>query len=172
LKNNLGYRGTAEVSNLGPANDTTFNYFTLAVSVATNDFMTLDESLLAAPRQSNGDLPYIAFAQLVNSSDLVNAGAAAGFAFAGAAPDLGAFEYSLQPPPTFQMKSGFGSLIFTGGGGPAGGTNYLLATTNLALAPPLWSRVATNRFDLTGSYAFTSSVPVGIAQRFYRLQLP
>ena len=59
-----------------------------------------------------------------------------------------------------------------GNGGPAGGTNYLLATTNLALAASLWSRAATNRFDLTGSYAITSSVPVGIAQRFYRLQLP
>jgi hypothetical protein len=172
LKNNLGYRGNTEVSNLGPTNDTAFNYFTLAVTVATNDFMTLDESLLTAPRQPNGDLPYIAFAQPVSSSDLVNVGTNAGFAFAGAAPDLGAFEYNLQPPPTLQMQSGVGSLIFTGSGGPAGGTNYLLATTNLALAPSLWSRAATNRFDLAGSFATTSSVPVGIGRRFYRLQLP
>ncbi len=173
MKNNLGYNATSsEVSNLGPANDTSFNYFTLPVTVAANDFMTFDESLLTAPRQANGDLPYIAFAQLVSGSDLVNAGANAGFAFVGAAPDLGAFEYNLPPPPTLQMQSVPGSLIFTGSGGPAGGTNYLLATTNLALAPLLWSRVVTNRFDLAGSYAITSSVPVGIPQQYYRLQLP
>lgn len=173
LKNNLGYRATtSEVSNLGPTNDTTYNYFTLAVTVATNDFMTLDESLLTAPRQANGDLPYFAFAQLVSASDLRDAGTNAGFAFAGAAPDLGAFEYGLQPPPTLQMSRLAGAHQFAGGGGPAGGTNYLLATTNLALAAALWPRVATNQFDLAGNYSLTSSVPVGVARQFYRLQLP
>lgn len=173
MKNNLGYGATtSEVSNLGPTNDTSFNYFTLPVTVGTNDFMTFDESLLTAPRQANGDLPYIAFAQLISSSDLANSGTNVGFAFAGTAPDLGAFEYSLLPPPDLQMSRVAGNLVFTGGGGPAGGTNYLLASTDLTLAPVQWSRVATNKFDLTGNYAITSSIPTGAVQRFYRLQLP
>ena len=53
MKNNLGYRArSSEVSNLGSSttNDLTFNYFTLPVAVAANDFITLDFSLLTAPR--------------------------------------------------------------------------------------------------------------------------
>jgi pectate lyase len=172
MKNNLGYKATSsETNNIGPTNDITFNYFTLPVTVATNDFMTLDESLLTAPRKPNGDLPHIAFAQLVSTSDLLNAGTNAGFAFAGAAPDLGAFEYGGQPPPTLAMTSVGGNLIFSGSNGPAGGTNYLVATTNLTTPLAVWTRVATNTFDPSGNYNFTNTIPPGVAQRFHRLQL-
>ena len=172
MKNNLGYKATvSEVSNLGATNDTSFNYFTLPVTVATNDFMTLDESLLTAPRKANGDLPYIAFAQLVSTSDLLDAGTNAGFAFAGTAPDLGAFEYGNQPPPTLAMTSVGSNLIFSGSNGPAGGTNYLVATTNLTTPLATWSRVATNTFDASGNYNFTNTIAPGVAQRFHRLQL-
>ena len=172
MKNNLGYKGGTEVSQLGPINDTNFNYFTLPVTVATNDFMSLDESLLTLPRQTNGDLPYLAFAQLVSSSGLVNAGTNAGFVFAGAAPDLGAFEYGLNPPPTLAMSQSGANLVFTSSGGPAGGTNYLVAATNLAIPTAQWPRVATNKFDLSGNFAVTNAIPVGVSQRFYRLSLP
>lgn len=173
MKNNLGYKATvSEVANLGTTNDTTFNYFTLSVTVATNDFMSLDESLLTVPRQPNGDLPYIAFAQLVSDSDLMDAGTNAGFAFADSAPDLGAFEYAIKPPPTLVMSRAGANLIFTSSGGPAGGTNYLVATTNLAFGASQWSRVATNQFDLAGNFSFTNVMPVGVSQQFHRLSLP
>ncbi len=172
LKNNLGYKGGSEVSNLGPINDTNFNYFTLPVTVATNDFMSLDESLLTAPRRADGSLPYLAFAQLVSGSDLVNAGTNAGFAFAGSAPDLGAFEYSLNPPPALAMSRVGSNLIFLSSGGPAGGTNYLISATNLALSLSQWARMATNKFDLAGSSVFTNLIPAGVPQRFYRSSLP
>ncbi|MES1180553.1 MAG: right-handed parallel beta-helix repeat-containing protein, partial [Verrucomicrobiota bacterium] len=173
MKNNLGYKGGTEVANLNQStSDVTFNFFTLSVTVATNDFMTLDESLLTLPRQANGDLPYIAFAQLVSTSDLINKGTNDGFAFVGSAPDLGAFEYGLNPPPTLAMSLAETNLIFTGSGGPAGGTNYLVGTTNLALALAQWPRVATNKFDLTGNYAITNVVPTALPQRFYRISLP
>jgi len=130
MKNNLGYLGTKETNNLDVARcDVNFNYFTLPVTVATNDWMTLDESLLTAPRQPNGDLPYIAFAQLVSHSDLVNTGTNAGFAFAGSAPDLGAFEYGLKPPPSLGLTRVGDNWVFAGTGGPAGGTYYLVALT-------------------------------------------
>ena len=134
--------------------------------------MSLNESLLTAPRKANGDLPYIAFAQLVSGSDMLNAGTNAGFAFAGTAPDLGAFEYGGNPPPTFAMMQSGGSLVFNGSNGPAGGTNYLVAATNLALPLAAWTRVATNTFDLSGDYNFTNAIPAGLSQRFHRLQLP
>ena len=172
LKNNLGYKGGSEVSNLGPINDTNFNYFTLPVTVATNDFMSLDESLLTAPRQANGDLPYLAFAQLLSGSDLVDAGTNAGFAFTGAAPDLGAFEYGLNPPPKLALSQSGANLVFTSSGGPGGGTNYLIASTNLALPTFQWTRVATNKFDLAGTVSVTNTLPASLPQRYYRGSLP
>jgi hypothetical protein len=172
MKNNLGYKGSTEVSNLGSNNDTNFNYFSLPVTVASNDFMTLDESLLTLPRKANGDLPYIAFAQLVSSSDLVDAGTNVSFAFAGSAPDLGAFEYGINPAPTVNLTQVAGNLVFIGSNGPAGGTNYLVASTNLALPLSEWSRIATNKFDLTGNFAITNSIPANVSQRFHRLTLP
>jgi Protein of unknown function (DUF1565) len=172
MKNNLGYspRSTG-IADLGPSNDVTFNYWTLPVTVSAADFQTLNTSLLTAPRQTNGDLPYIAFAQLVSSSDLVDAGTNRGFAFVGAAPDLGAFEYGFKPPPTLAMTNADPNLIFTGGGGPAGGTNYLIATTNLTMPVAQWSRVATNKFDASGNYVITNALPANLPQRFYRVSL-
>jgi hypothetical protein len=173
MKNNLGFMASAsEVANLGATNDTTFNYFTLAVTVATNDFMSLDESLLTATRQPDGALPYIAFAQLVSTSELVNVGTNAGYAFVAPAPDLGAFEYGLEPSPTLTLSRVGGSLIFTGSGGPAGGTNYLVAAPTSSLPVSQWVRIATNKFDLTGNYTSTNVISSGPPQQFYRLSLP
>jgi pectate lyase len=172
MKNNLGFKGlgATEVSNLGTSNDVTFNYFTLPVTVSSNDFMSLDESLLTAPRQTNGDLPYIAFLQLVSSSDLVDAGTNIGFPFAGTAPDLGAFEYGLNAPPTLAIARAGPNLVLAGAGGPAGGTNYVLTATNLSLARAQWTRLATNKFDSTGSFSSTNGP--GPPFLVYRLQLP
>ena len=173
MKNNLGYRATvSEVANLGATNDTTFNYFTLPVTVASNDFMSLDESLLTAPRRANGDLPYIAFAQLVSSSDLMDAGTNAGVGFVGAAPDLGAFESGKESPPTLSLGRSGTNLIFTAGGGPAGGTNHLYATTNVSFPIGEWLSVATNFFDSAGTFVLTNALPEELSQRFYRIGLP
>lgn len=173
MKNNLGYVSNTQVSNLNTnACDVSFNYFTLPLAVATNDFMTLDESLLTAPRRPNGDLPYIAFGQLVSGSNLVNAGTNSGFPYAGTAPDLGAFEYGIEPPPTLNLSMTGNSLIFTGSGGPAGGTNYLVGSTSFTLPVSQWAMVATNRFNHTGGIAVTNLLPPGASEQFYRLKLP
>ena len=172
MKNNLGYKGGTEVANLNQsACDVTFNYFTLPVTVASNDFVTLDESLLMAPRQTNGDLPYINFARLTNTSDCINVGTNLGFAFYGSAPDLGAFEFgpTNAPSPTIS-KSGTNLIVRTSGW--ANQTNYLNVATNLALPPAQWTTIATNESDLSGNCAFTNPVPLGVAWRFYRISLP
>jgi hypothetical protein len=173
MKNNLGFSArSTEVSNLGPTNDVSHNYFTLPVTVTAADFMSLSYSQMTLPRQANGDLPYIAFGQLVSGSDCVNAGTNAGFAYGGPAPDLGAFEYGLQPPPTLALSADGTNLIFNGAGGPAGGTNYLVATTNIALPVATWPRVMTNTFSLGGSYAITSAIPAGLPLQAFRSALP
>jgi hypothetical protein len=173
MKNNLGYNSSKEVTNLNTnACDVSFNYFTLPVTVGTDDFMSLEESLLTAPRRPDGDLPYIAFAQLVSASDLKDAGTNAGFAYVGSAPDLGAFEYGSEPPPALALSRVGAKLALTGSGGPAGGANYLVATPNVMLPVSQWPRVATNQFDMTGAFTQTNVVPVGVAQQFYRLAMP
>jgi pectate lyase len=173
MKNNLGYNATSkETNNLNVALcDVSYNFFTLPVTVTAGDFVTLDESLLTAPRQANGNLPYINFARLTNTSDCINVGTNLGFAFYGAAPDLGAFESgpTNAPDPTI-AKSGT-NLILTANGW-ANRTNYLLASTNLALAPAQWTRVATNLSDLSGNSRFTNAIPAGVASQFYRFSLP
>ena len=174
MRNNLGfiYLGTNRVTWLDTnQSDVAFNYFTLPVTVSSNDFLSLDESLLTAPRRPDGSLPYIAFAQLVGSSDLVNAGTNAGFAFVGSAPDLGVFESGSQLP-ALAMKRADANLVFTGGNGPAGGINYLLASTNIALPSKQWSRIATNEFDLSGNSTITNTANASLPQRFYQIGLP
>jgi len=170
MRNNLGLNLT-NVVNLGPSNDVAFNHFTLPVAVATNDFMSLLESLLTAPRKPNGDLPYIAFAQLLGNSDLIDAGTNVGFAYVGGAPDLGAFERGIEPDPTLTLTKNGGNLEFSSTGGPAGGTNLLVASSNATLPTASWAMVATNVYDLTGNFGFTNSVPAG-AQEFFRVKLP
>lgn len=101
MKNNLGFHGNTEVSNLGDTNDNDIssNYWNLPVNVTSADFQSLEESLLTQPRQADGSLPVVDYARLVEGSDLIDAGTDVGFAYAGTAPDLGAFEYGLSNPP-------------------------------------------------------------------------
>jgi hypothetical protein len=73
----------------------TYNYFTLSVTVNSSDFLSTDQSLLTAARQSDGSLPVNNFMRLVTSSDLINKGTNVGFAYNGSAPDLGCFESSV-----------------------------------------------------------------------------
>ncbi|WP_437872810.1 right-handed parallel beta-helix repeat-containing protein [Sorangium sp. So ce363] len=58
------------------------------------DFLSLDRALAKAPRNPDGSLPATDFLRLAPGSQFVDAGSAEGLAlpFAGAAPDLGAFE--------------------------------------------------------------------------------
>lgn len=71
------------------------------------DFVSLDTTGISKARKSNGDLPDISFMKLAASSDLIDAGANAGLAYSGSAPDLGPFESGLvaiattpEPPAT------------------------------------------------------------------------
>jgi rhamnogalacturonan endolyase len=63
-------------------------------------------------------------------------------------------------------------LVISGSGGMAKGTYYVLASTNLTVAPANWQRVATNQFDAGGYFIFTNAINSGPSQQFYLIQLP
>ena len=100
LKNNLGLEArTAEVAQLdAQACDATNNYFDLPVKITAADFMGLDEADLVKPRQPNGDLPDVPLLHLAPGSAAIDRGVDLGRPFAGAAPDLGAFEFGAAKP--------------------------------------------------------------------------
>ena len=56
--------------------------------------------------------------------------------------------------------------------GLTNGNLYLPATANLTLPRARWPVVATNVFDASGHFNFTSPVSAGSPQSLYRLQLP
>ncbi|OGQ81690.1 MAG: hypothetical protein A2289_03310 [Deltaproteobacteria bacterium RIFOXYA12_FULL_58_15] len=58
------------------------------------DFMSLDASGVADPRQGDGSLPDIDFLRLANDSNMIDVGIDVGIPFFGGAPDLGAYEYN------------------------------------------------------------------------------
>jgi len=174
MKNNLGYQGrSGEVSSLGSAatNDITFNYFTLPVTVNAADFVSLNFSLLTAPREADGSLPYVNFARLANASDCINAGTNVGFEFYGGSPDLGAFEFGPTNGPNLAIAP-FGTNLILTASGWANRTNYLLASTDLLLPVSQWARVGTNKSDVTGNALFTNSIATGSANKYYLISLP
>ena len=101
LRNNVSYKYSSyrDTLNIGTS-DMLYNSFTpgSGITVNGNDFISLDEALLVAPRLADGSLPDTDFLRLQPSSDLIDKGQNIGFAYSGAAPDLGAFEYQQQTP--------------------------------------------------------------------------
>ena len=93
MRNNLGYKGGKEVQNIDIAKcDLSHNYFDLNLEATEADFISLDENLLTAPRQTNGNLPDTNFMKPKQGSKFTDKGVDIGFPFVGKAPNLGAFE--------------------------------------------------------------------------------
>ena len=70
-------------------------------------------------------------------------------------------------PVIGSTKVSGGKLVFSGSGGTASGTYYVLTTTNLA-GP--WSFAATNSYDASGNFNVTNSIPTGVSHQFYRIE--
>lgn len=63
------------------------------------------------------------------------------------------------------------SLVFTGTGGVANASYYLLGSSNLAAPLTNWTRLLTNQFDNNGNFNFTNLMDANSPQNFYILQL-
>jgi len=94
LKNNLGFDAkNYETLNIDLVQcELANNSFSMPGKVTKADFLTLDQSLLTAPRQADGSLPDTNFLKLKKGSKLIDCGAKLGFKYFGKAPDIGAFE--------------------------------------------------------------------------------
>jgi hypothetical protein len=94
LKNNLGYKGrSGETAYLNASlNTLVTNSFEMNMVLSDDDFVSLDESELMAPRKEDGSLPDINFMKIKPTSNLMNAGTDIGFPYAGDAPEPGALE--------------------------------------------------------------------------------
>ena len=86
FRNNVSFGARGPISG-----SDTFNSWTLGVTVSAADFSSLDDTIARGPR--NGALPTSNFLRLVAGSDLIDRGVNVGIAYAGSAPDLGAYEH-------------------------------------------------------------------------------
>ncbi|TWU11093.1 right-handed parallel beta-helix repeat-containing protein [Allorhodopirellula heiligendammensis] len=94
IKNNLSFGSRNSVVQLNYEEcELSHNSFDIDMELSEKDFVGLDESQLAAPRQTNGELPRISLLHLTPDSPLVDAGVDIGFPFHGQTPDCGAFEF-------------------------------------------------------------------------------
>ena len=148
------------------------NAWNLPVSATPADFVDLSETAAGAAREANGSLPNNGFARLVSSSDLINKGTNVGIPFSGAAPDLGAFEFSTNGVP--QAPSAFvpancgptnGGFRLSASGFTGHGAVVIYASTNLVSWTPVFTNAAT-----TNAVQFTDAGMTGKPRRFYRAQ--
>jgi len=88
LKNNISYQGPNSITSSTVQEANSWQGFT----VSDADFVSLDTSLAAIPRDANNNIPHTGFLRLATGSSLIDAGVPVGLPFNGSAPDLGAFE--------------------------------------------------------------------------------
>jgi hypothetical protein len=75
--------------------------------------------------------------------------------------------------PFFQaLSNAGGNLVLTGAGGAGSGVYNLLSATNLTLPFTTWTAIATNNFDISGSFSMTVPLSATDQQRFYVIKTP
>jgi hypothetical protein len=97
LKNNISFSPRSAANDIANCDATRCtidhnSFLNDDLSVSANDFISVDEALLAAPRQPDGSLPKIDFMHLKPHSKLIDKGVDVGLPYNGKATDLGCFE--------------------------------------------------------------------------------
>jgi hypothetical protein len=120
-RNNVAFGGTL-FSNRNAADEASNSWTIDGLMVTEADFQSVATTGMDAARGSDGSLPVLPNFRLAEASDLIDQGADLGLPFAGAAPDLGAFEVGLEPPVVSGGSAGAPGLAGApaGGGGSAG----------------------------------------------------
>lgn len=92
IRNNLGFRSRPEVADLNRAAcDMAGNLFG-GDAMDSRDFLGVDPAELCAPRRSDGALPELSFMRPTPGGRVIDRGVPLGEAFAGRAPEPGAYE--------------------------------------------------------------------------------
>lgn len=74
------------------------------IQLTDEDFLSFDDSIMAAPRNPDGSIPQSKFLKFSPTSDAIDKGVNVGMPFVGAKPDLGAFEYDPNENPQNYVK--------------------------------------------------------------------
>jgi hypothetical protein len=131
MRNNIGFPNK---NSYMTGVDTMFNSWDLSLTPANADFasvsdpsaptsgqamgMSIESSGALGPRAPDGTMPKIDFLKLAAGSKFIDKGTDVGLPFAGAAPDLGAYEYGAT---TTTGSGGASGATGAGGRGGAGG---------------------------------------------------
>ncbi|MEO5803952.1 MAG: hypothetical protein ABIR24_10505, partial [Verrucomicrobiota bacterium] len=75
------------------------------------------------------------------------------------------------PSVTSTFRSG-NNVIFSGTGGTANATYYVLSSTNIATPVASWIPVQTNQFDASGNFSVTNAIVPSVPNNFYLLRIP
>ncbi|HET7539948.1 MAG TPA: right-handed parallel beta-helix repeat-containing protein, partial [Polyangiaceae bacterium] len=119
MRNNIGFPN--KNSNMSGV-DTAFNAWDLSLAPAAGDLTSVADTDALGPRQPDGSLPNLDFMKLKAGSKLIDRGTDVGLSFAGAAPDLGAFEYGATSTSSAgAVGVAGGPSGSAGGSAPAGG---------------------------------------------------
>jgi len=94
IKNSVALEGDLPIA-LNRDADSQHNSWDKALDLALteDDFLSLDDSVMSAPRNPDGSIPQNDFLKLAPGSSAIDAGVDVNMPYAGKAPDLGAFEY-------------------------------------------------------------------------------
>ena len=137
-------------------------------TVTAADFASVSDAPAFAPRNADYSLPANTLARLAAGSDLIDAGVNVGLPFNGAAPDLGAYEFTAsisQGPIWFQSwRATNGGFSLTVTGLTSHGAVVLSTSSNLTSWTPLLTNPAA-----TGTTQFLDPV-TNRAARFYRAE--
>ena len=170
--------GTLSFTNDLTLNDNTLLPFTLgtssdAVAVGGDLFLTGKLAVTNAAGFGPGSYPLFTCGGALKFDNLILVAAPAGYNYSFDTNTAGVVKLVVAlpvPPVIGSSRLSGGRLVFTGTGGPPGGTFYLVTSTNLAAAAAGWKRVLTNQFDGGGAFTVTNP-PATNRQSFYRLQL-
>jgi hypothetical protein len=90
MRNNIGFPN--DNTNMQGV-DTQFNSWDLGLTPAESDFVSVSDAGFMERRNADGSLPNLEFMKLRAGSQMIDRGTDVGSPFAGATPDLGAYEY-------------------------------------------------------------------------------
>ncbi len=105
FSNNISYNGHKK-DTINPKAQSQHNNWdaSLGLTLTDDDFVSLDDSMMSAPRNPDGSIPQNDFLKLAPHSAAIDKGADIGMSFVGAKPDLGAFEYDPNKPSQGYVK--------------------------------------------------------------------
>ena len=145
FKNCVSFGATSSEMTI-PSNSVSQNdsWLFSSFKASSADYISLAESLAAAPRGADGSLPVNDFAKLVSGSPLIDKGVDVGTPYVGAAPDLGPFEFAVTAvksegvigKPSFKLEQNY--------------PNPFNPSTQIVYEIPSGGHVSLKMFDVLG----------------------